>query len=136
MSRMMTTLLVLWCLAGFLGSGMPAVNAHSEFKKMFEEEYTTLKITCNACHEKGKKKDERNEFGQAIHKKVETEKFSEELKKITDKEEKKKYMEDTVLPAIKTAFKDVVDNDKNDAGDKWSDLIKDGKLPGTTPKKD
>ena len=76
----------------------------------------------------------RNEFGMAIFKSVETEKFSEKLKAFTDKEEKKKYMEETVLPAITKSLEKVVDEGKDKSGAKWSDLIKDGKLPGTKPK--
>lgn len=105
-------------------------NAHSEFKKMMEKEYSNLKVTCNACHEKGKKKDVRNEFGKAIHKKFESEKFSEKLSQIKDREEKKKYMEDKVLPVVTKAMKEVVDKEKDSAGNSWADQVKNGTLPG------
>lgn len=111
-----------------------SAQAHSDFKKMMEKEYSHLKVTCNACHEKGEKKDVRNEFGKALHKKFASEKFTEELKKIKDRDEKKKYMEEKVLPVVTKALKETIEKDKNDAGDPWADLVKNGTLPGVSLK--
>jgi len=129
MVRLFISLLVLGCVI----LAPTSVKAHSEFKKMFEKEYSSLKVACEACHVKKQKKDVRNEFGIAIHKSVEAENFSEKLKAFSDKDEKKKYMEETVLPAITKSMKKVIEDGKDESGAKWSDLIKDGKLPGTKP---
>ena len=113
-----------------------SAQAHSDFKKLFEKEYAHLKVTCNACHVKGKKKDVRNEFGMALHKKFEKEEFTKKLKDIKDRDEKKKYMEEKVLPVVKKAMKETIEKEKNKAGDDWADLVKNGTLPGVTPKKE
>jgi disulfide oxidoreductase YuzD len=121
---------------GVFGLSATSAWAHTEIKNMFEKEYAHLKVTCNACHVQGKGKEVRNEFGAAIHKKVADEDFSKKFKEIKDKAEKKKYMEETILPAIKKSVAEVVEKESNSAGDKWADLIKNATLPGVTPKKD
>jgi cytochrome c553 len=112
-----------------------AAQAHTEIKNMFEKENSHLKVTCNACHVQGKGKEVRNEFGEAIHKKVADEEFSKKFKEIKDKDEKKKFMEETILPAIKKSVAEVVEKESNKDGEKWADLIKNATLPGVTPKK-
>lgn len=119
-----------------VGLTAPKAQAHSEFKKLFEQEYSSLKVTCNACHEKGKKKDVRNEFGMAVHKKFEGEKFTEKLKDIKDRDEKKKYMEEKVLPVVKKGLKETIEKEKNKAGEAWADLVKNGTLPGVKLKEE
>lgn len=120
----------------FVVASSSSVQAHSDFKKMMEKEYAHLKITCNACHEKGKKKDVRNEFGQAVHKKFASEKFTEQLDKFEDRDEKKKFMEEKVLPVVKKGLKETIEKEKNKAGDSWADLVKNGTLPGVKLKED
>ncbi len=110
-------------------------EAHTEIKNMFEKEYSHLKVTCNACHVQGKGKEVRNDFGAAIHSKVADEEFSKKYKEIKDRDEKKKYMEESILPAIKKSIGEVVEKESNPDGEKWADLIKNATLPGVTPKK-
>lgn len=119
-----------------LGLSVSTASAHTEIKNMFEKENPHLKVTCNACHVQGKGKEVRNEFGEAIHAKVADQEFSKKFKEIKDKEEKKKFMEETILPAVKKSVAEVVDKESNKAGEKWADLVKNATLPGVTPKKD
>ncbi|MDP1564351.1 MAG: hypothetical protein Q8M16_23475 [Pirellulaceae bacterium] len=121
---------------GCLGLSGTTASAHTEIKNMFEKENPHLKVTCNACHVQGKGKEVRNEFGEAIHSKVADQGFSKAFKEIKDKDEKKKFMEETILPAVKKSVAEVVDKECNKAGEKWADLIKNATLPGVTPKKD
>lgn len=121
---------------GWVGLSVTTASAHTEIKNMFEKENSHLKVTCNACHVQGKGKEVRNEFGEAIHSKVADQDFSKKFKDIKDKEEKKKFMEETILPAVKKSIAEVVENESNAAGEKWADLVKNGTLPGVTPKKD
>jgi cytochrome c553 len=120
----------------WLGLSVSTASAHTEIKNMFEKENPHLKVTCNACHVQGKGKEVRNEFGEAIHTKVADQEFSKKFKEIKDKEEKKKFMEETILPAVKKSVAEVVDKESNKAGEKWADLVKNATLPGVTPKKD
>ncbi len=119
-----------------LGLSVSTASAHTEIKNMFEKENPHLKVTCNACHVQGKGKEVRNEFGEAIHAKVAEQEFSKKFKEIKDKAEKKKFMEETILPAVKKSVAEVVDKESNKAGEKWADLVKNATLPGVTPKKD
>lgn len=119
-----------------LALSVSTATAHTEIKNMFEKEYSHLKVTCNACHVQGKGKEVRNEFGEAIHTKVADQEFSKKFKEIKDKGEKKKFMEEMILPAVKKSVAEVVDKESNKAGEKWADLVKNATLPGVTPKKD
>lgn len=121
---------------GCLGLNGTTASAHTEIKNMFEKENPHLKVTCNACHVQGKNKNVRNEFGETIHAKFADQDFSKKFKEIKDKAEKKKFMEETILPAVKKSIAEVVDKESNAAGEKWADLIKNATLPGVTPKKD
>lgn len=127
---------LLLVVFGWLGLSATTASAHKEIKNMFEKEYSHLKVTCNACHVEGKGKEVRNEFGEAIYSKVADQDFSQKYKDIKDKEEKKKFMEETILPAVKKSVAEIVENESNAAGEKWADLVKDATLPGVTPKKD
>lgn len=130
-----------WMLAAaFLFAGLlaPAANvtAHSELKKEMEKGNKHLKVSCNACHVKGKKKTVRNEFGEALFQEFKQFKFSEAIHKIKDKKKKKEYFEKNVFPEYRKAFKKVATKDvKNKKGDKWADLVKNGKLPGVKLRK-
>ena len=131
----MVRTLMTGLVAGLLLSFAPAAQAHTEIKNLLEKEHSHLKATCNACHVQGKGKEVRNEFGQAIHAKVASEDFSAKYKEIKDRAEKKKYMEETILPAIKKSMSEVIENESNKEGEKWADLIKNATLPGVKPKK-
>lgn len=94
-------------------------EARSGYLKGFKGLYKNLEKQvgekkCNVCHF-GKKKKNRNDYGKA-------------LSKIVKKNEKDKKK-------IKEALKKV-EKEKSSVKDKtFGDLIKDGKLPGTDPKK-
>lgn len=71
----------LICLAGVAAVSCPAPSAKAvaPFKKAFQEEYVDgstneefkaafKKASCNTCHIKGKKKEERNPYGDELSK--------------------------------------------------------------------
>ena len=78
------------------------------------------KLKCNVCHY-GKKKKNRNDYGTALAKEF-------------AKNKKKKNEKDVAI--IKEVFKKVLKKKSKVKGKTFGDLIKDGKLPGTAPKKD
>lgn len=78
------------------------------------------KAKCNVCHY-GKKKKNRNDFGQALAKE-----FAKNKKKKNEKDVK----------IIKEVFKKAAKKKSSVKGKTFGDLIKDGKLPGTAPKED
>ena len=81
------------------------------------------KAKCNVCHV-GKKKADRNEFGQAIAKLVDKDEMKA-LKSAKKTEE---------LTKMITADLDKVEKEKNKAGKTFGELIKAGQLPGGEPK--
>jgi len=78
------------------------------------------KTKCNVCHY-GKSKKKRNDYGQALAKE-----FAKNKKKKNEKDVEK----------IKAVFKKVAKKKSSVKGKTFGDLIKEGKLPGTAPKKD
>ncbi|PHS05516.1 MAG: hypothetical protein COA78_15205 [Blastopirellula sp.] len=81
------------------------------------------KAKCNVCHI-GKKKKDRNEFGQAIAKLVDKDEMKA-LKSAKKTEELTKMITDAL---------NKVEKEKNKAGKTFGELIKAGKLPGGEPK--
>ena len=78
------------------------------------------KTKCNVCHY-GKKKKNRNDYGQALAKE-----FAKNKKKKNEKDVK----------IIKEVFKKAAKKKSSVKGKTFGALIKEGKLPGTAPKKD
>lgn len=107
--------------------------AISEFNKQWKNEFlgedaddtfksVARKASCNVCHvKKEDKKKVRNEYGEAIHKYLDSKDFSKEWVKDNPEEAKKKILE---------GFKKAGEHkDKN--GKKFSDKIKANELPAT-----
>lgn len=111
------------------------VSAHSIFKKTLEKEVEGLKVTCFACHVKKKPKSERNEFGELFFKEFEGKEFTkkwEELKE--DKDAQKAFESDEMAPAFVKAL-ETIGEMETEEGDKYADLIAQGKIEGTKLKK-
>ncbi len=107
--------------------------AISEFSKQWKNEYLGedasdefkkigRKAGCYICHVKGEdKKKVRNEYGEAMHKYLDSEDFPKEWVKENPEESKKK-----ILEGIKKA-----NEHKSKDGKKFGDKIKNGELPAT-----
>ncbi len=116
--------LVAAMLVGFSGT----VDARPDYKKVQDVKYKGSAIEgaladakCNACHY-GKKKTDRNDYGNALVKAGLT---GENYKaKKGDKEAFAKEIEEAL---------DKVLESKNEADETFGDRIKAGKLPGTNP---
>ena len=98
------------------------------FKKAFDEYYgknadlkkASDEAKCNVCHF-GTSKKMKNDYGKAL---------AELLKKDKFKEDRLKAEPDAVKKDIEEAFKKVEDA-KSKGGEKFSDRLKAGTLPGT-----
>lgn len=117
-------------------------EAHTLFKKSMEKAYPTMKVSCNACHVKGKSKDHHSEFGELFHKELKADKVTETWKaaKAADKADgtktRKAYETDTMIPLFEKALKKIqtatvpeVQGEENpDAGKTYDELIKAEKI--------
>lgn len=122
------------------------VSALAEFKKAFAEKYTdkeaneefhttVRKAGCWVCHVKGKDKDVRNSYGDALAELIEGD-ANERKKEVKDKEkEEKDAVKAKILEELDAAM-DAVAEKENSDGVKYGDLIKDHKLPVPLPPKD
>ncbi|MCH7988036.1 MAG: hypothetical protein IID46_02675 [Planctomycetes bacterium] len=105
--------------------GENRVQARTQYLKQFIASNKNLekqakKTKCNVCHY-GKKRKDRNDYGKALAKE-----FAKNKKKKNEKDVEK----------IKEVFKKAAKKKSSVKGKTFGDLIKDGKLPGTAPKKD
>ncbi len=116
--------MVACTLAVFVLSASSTANAHMPFKKRLESKYPGMKVSCNACHVKGKPKTERTKFGKL---------FVKQLKKTNPSltkeykpkkgDEKKAFEKETLIPAFDKALK-IVKAEKNKEGQVYDELIK------------
>ena len=122
--------------------GLP-VQAHITFKKELEKQYPKMKISCNACHVKGKPKSERNEFGKLFYEELKSEKISSTFKAKKQAGEHKDYEKKKMIPLFKKALKKVKEQKQKIEGDEegkkvdgksYDELIKAGKIPNITEK--
>ena len=110
------------------------VQAHTIFKKALEKKYNKeLRVTCNMCHVKGEPKTARNEFGEL---------FYEELKELDltaqwqdlKGDDRKAFEKDVMTPEFLKALEVILEKETEE-GEKYSDLIPNGKIPGSKLKK-
>jgi hypothetical protein len=124
--KVQTAILCSFALAVVLANlGENRVQARPQYLKQFiagnkKLEKEAKKVKCNVCHY-GKKKKNRNDYGQA-------------MAKLFAKNKKKKNEKDVKL--IKEVLKKVAKKKSSEKGKTFGDLIKEGKLPGTAPKKE
>jgi hypothetical protein len=118
----------------------PSAQALAPFKKAFQEKYVDgsdseelkaafKKESCNTCHLKGKKKEERNAYGDELEKLIEGN-ADERIKAARKAHGDAGVEEETakILEELKKAFEEVAKKeDKN--GEKYGDRIAAGKLP-------
>lgn len=115
------------------GISWAPASAHMAFKKELSKKYTDMKVTCNACHVKGKKKTERNEFGKLLFKNLKEKKLTEGFKSRAGSE-RKKYEADVMVPEFKKAFEKIKKMKPKDKEQTYEELIKAGQMPEITKK--
>lgn len=131
----MYRLLLSLSVFAVLGLSTGAVQAHTVFKKMLEKKYPGVRVSCEACHVKGKPKTERNEFGQVFFEQLKDQDLTKQWQAFEeDKDGKAKFEKETMLPAFEKAL-EVVKEAKNKEEVAYDALIKDVKLPGLKVKK-
>lgn len=126
-------------VASVFGWSASSVEAIAPFKQAFQKKYVDesgneefkaafKEASCNVCHLKGKKKEERNEYGKALDELIEgnANKRIQEAKKINDDELKK--VTDQVLEELEKAFEKVAEK-KAASGETYGEMLKAGKLP-------
>ncbi len=113
--------------AAFVGWTRTA-DARPQYKKEHDAKYkgssieaALEEVKCNACHY-GKKKTDRNDYGQALVKAGLTKESFMEKK--GDEKGLAKHIQESLEKALK---------EKSEGGQTFGDLIKAGKLPGTNP---
>ena len=112
-----------------------AVFAHGIFKETLQDQVEGLRVTCNACHVKGEEKDVRNDFGELFFAEFEGEEFSKNWKELEEDEEARdKYEQEVMAPAFIAAL-ETIGETENEDGEKYADLIADGKIAGTKLRK-
>ena len=118
---------------------MPPAQALTQFKKAFQEKYVDgsdsddfkdafKKASCNTCHLKGKKKEERNPYGDELAKLIEGDanqriKTAGEIDDAARKAETEKILEE-----LQKAF-DEVAKQESPTGETFGDRIAAGELP-------
>ncbi len=106
------------------------LEAHTVFKKALEKSYEGVKVSCNACHVKGKSKDDRNEeLGKAFYDQLKELNLTEGWKSKKGAE-KKEYQTEVMIPAFKKALKVIKEKKKDEAGETWHTLIETAALDG------
>lgn len=124
-------LFVVGLALGIVGMLTPNADAHMAFKKQLAKKYAGTKVSCNACHIKGKPKTERNDFGKLFAKEFKAQKLelSAGFKAQPDKDSKKEYIKSVMIPEFDKALKKIKEL-KNADKEKYDDLIKAGKQDG------
>lgn len=124
-------MIIAACVTFNLAFAVATVEAHTVFKKALEKSYKGVKVSCNACHLKGKPKSERNEgLGKAFYEEMKELNLTKEWKSKKGPE-KKAYQKDVMLPAFKKALKVVKEKKKDEAGEEtWHQLIETAELDG------
>ncbi len=108
-------------------------QAHMTFKKELTKKYEGMKVSCDACHVKGKPKTERNEFGKLFHKEFKDKKITENFKKL-DRDGKKQYEKEVMVPEFKKALEKIKKMKKKDTEMTFDELIKAGEIAGISKK--
>ena len=112
----------------------PALG-HTVFKKHLEKKFPTVRVSCEACHNKGKPKTERNEFGELFFAQMKDSKLTEQWSAFgDDRAGKTKFEKEVMLPAFEKAW-EAVKQQKNKDEATYETLLKDVKLPGLKAKK-
>ena len=108
-------------------------QAHMAFKKELSKKYPDMKVSCNACHVKGKPKTERGEFGKVFYKQLKDKKLTEGFKS-KEGSERKKYEKEVMIPAFTEALKKIKKMKPKDKEMTYDELIKAGEIAEITKK--
>lgn len=133
--KFLKTLPLSVCLVSLVWLTSTNASGHTLFKKAFEKAYPTMKVSCNACHVKGKPKTAHSEFGELFHEELKPEKVTQNWKAAKDdggKSAQKEYEKETMLPLFEKALKKIqattvpeVEGEENpNAGKTYDQLIK------------
>lgn len=120
---------------GLLSSWCATATAHTVFKKELQKKYPEVIFKCEACHVKGKPKTERNEFGELFYKQTKDQKLTEAWDKLKGAA-KKKYENETMVPAFNKALDEVKKLKKEGGEETYDELIKNLKIENTKKKSD
>ena len=143
----MRQLLIALVAIGVLASSGTDLMAHSLFKKIMGKAYPVMSVNCNACHVKGEKKTERNEFGNLFYKELKADNVTKAWKEAKEegRPAQKEYEAKTMTPLFEAALKKVkaetvpeVEGVENpDAGKTYDAMILEEKIDGikVDPKK-
>jgi len=126
-----SALTIAACFAFNLVFGATTAEAHTVFKKALEKSYKGVKVSCNACHVKGKPKTERNEgFGKVSYEEMKELNLTEDWKSKKGTE-KRAFQKEVMLPAFEKAMKVIKEKKKDEDGEAtWDQLIKTAELDG------
>ena len=119
-----------------------SADAHMTFKKELEKKYPKMKVSCNACHVKGKPKSERNEFGKLFYAELKSENISATFNAKKKTKEHKEYEKKEMIPLFAKALKKIQkqkqqiegDDGKKVDGKSYDELIKAGEIENITKK--
>ncbi|MEZ6096781.1 MAG: hypothetical protein R3C03_21580 [Pirellulaceae bacterium] len=84
--------LMLPAIALFMISSTTDAYGHTVFKKVMQKKYSELRVSCEACHVKGKPKTERNEFGQKFFEQLKDQELTKQWEAFGDDRDGKKNL--------------------------------------------
>ncbi len=124
--------------AMFMGAmviGSVPTFGHTVFKKIMQKKYPEVRVSCEACHVKGKPKTERNEFGHLFFEKMKDKELTKNWEAFGDDRTGKRDFENKVMtPTFEKAL-ELVKEMKKDDEIAYASLIAESKLDGLKPKK-
>ncbi|HAN99604.1 MAG TPA: hypothetical protein DCQ98_20225 [Planctomycetaceae bacterium] len=123
-------------LVAFAGLSMTSgqAPAHSAFKNALQKKYEFQSVSCNACHEKGKPKTERNEFGKAFDEGLSALKFdglsiTEKFESVKDNEAEKKAFEAVMAESFLAVLEEVKTKESS-TGETWGAMLEAKSIEG------
>lgn len=117
-------------------------DAHMTFKKELEKKYPKMKVSCNACHVKGKPKTERSDFGKLFYAELKSEKISATFRAKKKAKKHKEYEKKEMIPLFAKALKKIQkkkqqiegEDGKKVDGKSYDELIKAGEIENISVK--
>lgn len=138
--------LVSLCIIASLvvGALSPRVQALAPFKKEFQKKYVDKidnadlkaafkKASCNTCHVKGEKKDQRNDYGDELAKLIEGDANMRIKAAGKVSPDARKAEQAKVLKELEKAFDEVGKMKPKDSDTTYEEKIKSGELPVPLP---
>lgn len=122
--------------AAVLGAALAAVSpvaGHTLFKRQLQRRYPGLTVKCEACHIKGKPKEEINDFGRLFNEQMAGAELTARWKEL-ENEDRRAFELEVMKPAFLAAL-DQIKQQVNADGISWGELLDTGKIPNTKLKK-